>query len=137
MNQLLKSVINQIKPSQDESKEIEDLASELIDKTNNLNSAKFDSMIVGSVAKGTFLKGADIDIFLKFNNDIDNILDDALKKNPLNPSALTLKGLSELEKNNPDLTIEYWNKTLPLLGSQKEKTELIGLIEAVKKRKNQ
>ena len=34
----------------------------------------------------------------KFNNDIDNILDDALTKNPLNPSALTLKGLSELEK---------------------------------------
>ena len=47
MNQLLKSVINQIKPNEDESKEIEDLAIELIDKANNLNSAKFDSMIVG------------------------------------------------------------------------------------------
>jgi hypothetical protein len=91
-----------------------------------------DGNIIAEYAQTLFLSQG-----RKFNNDIDNILDDALKKNPLNPSALTLKGLSELEKNNPDLTIEYWNKTLPLLGSQKEKTELIGLIEAVKKRKNQ
>ena len=91
-----------------------------------------DGNIIAEYAQTSFLSQG-----RKFNNDIDNILDDALKKNPLNPSALTLKGLSELEKNNPDLTIEYWNKTLPLLGSQKEKTELIGLIEAVKKRKNQ
>ena len=91
-----------------------------------------DGNIIAEYAQTLFLSQG-----RKFNNDIDNILDDALKKNPLNPSALTLKGLSELEKNNPDLTIEYWNKTLPLLGSKKEKTELIGLIEAVKKRKNQ
>ena len=91
-----------------------------------------DGNIIAEYAQTLFLSQG-----RKFNNDIDNILDDALKKNTLNPSALTLKGLSELEKNNPDLTVEYWNKTLPLLGSQKEKTELIGLIEAVKKRKNQ
>jgi cytochrome c-type biogenesis protein CcmH/NrfG len=91
-----------------------------------------DGNIIAEYAQTLFLSQG-----RKFNNDIDNILDDALTKNPLNPSALTLKGLSELEKNNPDLTVEYWNKTLPLFGSQKEKTELIGLIEAVKKRKNQ
>ena len=90
-----------------------------------------DGNIIAEYAQTLFLSQG-----RKFNNDIDNILDDALKKNPLNPSALTLKGLSELEKNNPDLTKEYWNKTLPLLSSQKENTELISLIEAVKKRKN-
>ena len=97
MNQLLKSVINQIKPSKDESKEIEDLASELIDKTNNLNGAKFDSMIVGSVAKGTFLKGADIDIFLKFDNDID------LKKEGLHIAKKIIPNGRELYAQHPYL----------------------------------
>ena len=101
MNQLLKSVINQIKPSEGESKKIEDLASELIDKTNNLNSAKFDSMIVGSVAKGTFLKGADIDIFLKFNSDID------LKKEGLHIAKKIIPNGRELYAQHPYLCLLY------------------------------
>ena len=97
MNQLLKSVINQIKPSEDEIKEIENLAIELRDKANNLNSSKFDSMIVGSVAKGTFLKGADIDLFLKFNNDTD------LKKEGLHIAKKILPNGRELYAQHPYL----------------------------------
>ena len=73
----------------------------------------------------------------KFNDSIYILLEEAVKKNPNNPSALTLKGLAELEKSNPQLTIQLWNKAIPLLNSEKEKDDLRSLIEAVKKRKNQ
>ena len=73
----------------------------------------------------------------KFNDSIYILLEEAVKKNPKNPSALTLKGLAELEKSNPQLTIQLWNQAIPLLNSEKEKDDLRSLIEAVKKRKNQ
>ena len=73
----------------------------------------------------------------KFNDSIYILLEEAVKKNPNNPSALTLKGLAELEKSNPQLTIQLWNQAIPLLNSEKEKDDLRSLIEAVKKRKNQ
>ena len=73
----------------------------------------------------------------KFNDSIYILLEEALKKKPNNPSALTLKGLAELEKSNPQLTIQLWNQAITLLNSEKEKDDLRSLIEAVKKRKNQ
>ena len=73
----------------------------------------------------------------KFNDSIYILLEEAVKKNPNNPSALTLKGLAELEKSNPQLTIQLWNQAIPLLNSEKEKDDLRSLIEAVKKRRNQ
>tara|TARA_B100000214_G_scaffold200137_1_gene144938 strand:+ start:914 stop:1576 length:663 start_codon:yes stop_codon:yes gene_type:complete len=73
----------------------------------------------------------------KFDDVLDSLLTESLNKNPDNPSALTLKGLMELEKNNPKLTIEFWNKAITLLDSEKEKDDLRALIKAVKKRKNQ
>ena len=97
MNQLLKTVINQIKPNEGESKEIVDLASELRDKANSLSDKKFDSMIVGSVAKGTFLKGADIDIFLKFSTTAD------LKKEGLSIAKKILPNGRELYAQHPYL----------------------------------
>ena len=73
----------------------------------------------------------------KFNDLLETLLDESLKKTPDNPSALTLKGLSELEKNNLRNTIELWNKAIVFLNSEKEKNDLKALIEVVKKRKNQ
>ena len=73
----------------------------------------------------------------KFDDIHDNLLTESLSKNPDNPSTLTLKGLLELEKNNPKLTIELWNKAITLLNSEKEKDDLRALIKAVKKGKNQ
>ena len=73
----------------------------------------------------------------KLDDSIYVLLKEALKKNPNNPSALTLLGLAELENNNPSLTIELWNRAIPLLNTEKEKNDLIALIEAVKKGKNQ
>ena len=73
----------------------------------------------------------------EFNDSIYILLEEAVKKNPNNPSALNLKGLAELEKSNPKLTIQLWNQAIPFLNSEKEKDDLRSLIEAVKKRKNQ
>ena len=73
----------------------------------------------------------------KLDDSIYVLLKEALKKSPNNPSALTLLGLAELENNNPSLTIELWNRAIPLLNNEKEKNDLTALIEAVKKEKNQ
>ena len=73
----------------------------------------------------------------KLDDSIYVLLKEALKKSPNNPSALTLLGLAELENNNPSLTIELWNRAIPLLNTEKEKNDLTALIEAVKKGKNQ
>ena len=73
----------------------------------------------------------------KFNDFLEILLDESLKKTPNNPSALTLKGLSELEKNNLKNTIELWDRAIVFLNSEKEKNDLKALIEVVKKRKNQ
>ena len=73
----------------------------------------------------------------KFNDFLEILLDESLKKTPNNPSALTLKGLSDLEKNNLKNTIELWNRAIVFLNSEKEKNDLKALIEVVKKRKNQ
>ena len=73
----------------------------------------------------------------KLDDSIYVLLKEALRKSPNNPSALTLLGLAELENNNPSLTVELWNRAIPLLNSEKEKNDLTALIEAVKKGKNQ
>ena len=73
----------------------------------------------------------------QFDELLDELLTESLTRNQDNPSALTLKGLMELEKDNPKLTIELWNKAITLLNTEKEKDDLRALIEAVKKRRNQ
>ena len=91
-----------------------------------------DENVIAEYAQVLFLGGD-----RQFNNQIETLLNEVLKKNQNNPSALTLKGLSELEKNNTLLTIELWNRAIPFLNSEKEKNDLKALIEAVKKGKNQ
>jgi cytochrome c-type biogenesis protein CcmH/NrfG len=91
-----------------------------------------DENVIAEYAQVLFL-GSD----RKFNKQIELLLDEVLEKNQNNPSALTLKGLSELEKNNISLTVELWNRAIPFLNSEKEKNDLKSLIEAVKKGKNQ
>ena len=93
---------------------------------------ELDGDIISEYAQVLFISNG-----RKFKDPIDSLLQEALNKNPNNPSALTLKGLAELEKNNPTLTIELWTKALPFLNSEKEESDLNVLIDAVKKRKNQ
>ena len=65
MIEILQEVLEKGKPDKKEEARITGLAKELLDKANK-NGSDFKALIVGSVAKETFLKGADIDLFLKF-----------------------------------------------------------------------
>ena len=105
-----------------------DLYKEIYNRFGN----DLDGEVVAEYAQVLFMSAG-----RKFSDTVYILLEEALKKNPNNPSALTLKGLAELEKSNPQLTIQLWNQAIPLLNSEKEKDDLRSLIEAVKKRKNQ
>ena len=93
---------------------------------------ELDGNVIAEFAQVLFLSNE-----RKFNERLKKVLDEALTKNPNNPSALTLKGLFELENNNVSSTIDLWNRAVPFLNSEKERNDLKALIEAVKKRKNQ
>lgn len=93
---------------------------------------ELDGNVIAEFAQVLFLSNEK-----KFDERLKTVLDEALLKNPNNPSALTLKGLFELENNNISLTIDLWNRAVPFLNSEKERNDLKALIEAVKKRKNQ
>ena len=93
---------------------------------------ELDGNIIAEFAQVLFLSNEK-----KFDERLKIVLDEALIKNPNNPSALTLKGLFELENNNISTTIDLWNRAVPFLNSEKERNDLKALIEAVKKRKNQ
>lgn len=106
----------------------EDVYEEIYDRYGD----ELDGDIIAEYAQVLFIsKGR------KFNDSVYILLKEALLKSPNNPSALTLQGLAELENKNPRLTIELWNRAIPLLNSEKEKNDLRALIEAVKKGKNQ
>ena len=105
-----------------------DLYMEIYDRFGS----ELDGEVVAEYAQVLFMSEG-----RKFNDLVYILLEEALKKNPNNPSALTLKGLGELEKSKPELTIQLWNQAIPLLNTKKEKDDLRSLIEAVKKRKNQ
>ena len=106
----------------------EDVYEEIYDRYGD----ELDGDIIAEYAQVLFIsKGR------KFNDSVYALLKEALLKSPNNPSALTLQGLAELENKNPRLTIDLWNRAIPLLNSEKEKNDLRALIEAVKKGKNQ
>ena len=93
---------------------------------------ELDGNVIAEFAQVLFLSNE-----RKFDERLKMLLDEALIKNPNNPSALTLKGLFELENNNISSTIDLWNRAVPFLNSEKERNDLKALIAAVKKRKNQ
>ena len=93
---------------------------------------ELDGNVIAEFAQVLFLSNE-----RKFDERLKILLDEALIKNPNNPSTLTLKGLFELENNNVSSTIDLWNRAVPFLNSEKERNDLKALIEAVKKRKNQ
>ena len=93
---------------------------------------ELDGNVIAEFAQVLFLSNE-----RKFDERLKILLDEALIKNPNNPSALTLKGLFELENNNVSSTIDLWNRAVPFLNSDKERNDLMALIKAVKKRKNQ
>ena len=108
------------------------LSREVYEEIYDRFQKELDGNVIAEFAQVLFLSNEK-----KFDERLKTVLDEALLKNPNNPSALTLKGLFELENNNISSTIDLWNRAVPFLNSEKERNDLKALIEAVKKRKNQ
>ena len=83
---------------------------------------ELDGNVIAEFAQVLFLSNEK-----KFDERLKTVLDEALLKNPNNPSALTLKGLFELENNNISSTIDLWNRAVPFLNSEKERNDLKAL----------
>ncbi len=64
------SVLKKIKPTEEENEKVKSLSNRLISAINEIakeNNIDAEAVLVGSVAKGTWLSGkADVDIFIKF-----------------------------------------------------------------------
>ena len=97
MNQILVEVLEKIRPDENESKKIDELSQNLIDKVNAIDGVNIEPLIVGSVAKGTNLKGADVDLFIKFDTETN------LKENGLNIARKILPEGKELYAQHPYL----------------------------------
>ncbi|MFH1323805.1 MAG: CCA tRNA nucleotidyltransferase [Nanoarchaeota archaeon] len=96
MKQILQNVLDRIKPTEKEEKEVQDRIKFILNKINhNLKDAK--AILGGSGIKGTWLKPAnDADIFVKFNYkkyksrsaEISAILENTLKKKSMKVTKL-------------------------------------------------
>ena len=64
MKEILNEVLEKILPGENEKRKIDKIYSILKDKVIKQG---LEPLIVGSIAKGTNLKGADIDLFIRFN----------------------------------------------------------------------
>ena len=94
MKQLLNEVLEEIKPN---TKETENYSVIIKDLTNKVTETNVETIIVGSIAKGTNLRGADIDLFIKFESETD------LKKEGLDLARKILPNGKELYAQHPYL----------------------------------
>ncbi len=95
MTEILQEVLKRVRPGEKELARIGQLSQRLLDGASG--DSNFNPLIVGSVAKGTFLKGADIDLFLKFKSGTD------LKKEGLKAARKILPDGKELYAQHPYL----------------------------------
>ena len=94
MKQLLNEVLEEIKPN---AKETENYSVIIKDLTNKVTETNVETIVVGSIAKGTNLRGADIDLFIKFESETD------LKKEGLDLARKILPNGKELYAQHPYL----------------------------------
>ena len=78
MKKILNDVLEKIRPNENEKEKINRIYRTLKDKVIEEGA---EPLIVGSIAKGTNLKGADIDLFIKFDENI-NLKKEGLKMGP-------------------------------------------------------
>jgi tRNA nucleotidyltransferase (CCA-adding enzyme) len=106
---IFENVLKAITPTEEEEIVVQNLVKEIlsiIDQTARIRNIPAQALLVGSVAKGTWLQGkADIDIFISFPLEYD---EEDLKKNGLNLGKECVKQLKgEYEKryaSHPYLT---------------------------------
>ena len=69
-DELEKEVLDKLKPSEREVKEVKGVSQQLEEEINEMTSDEIKTKLVGSVAKDTFLRDPDIDMFVLFPQDI-------------------------------------------------------------------
>ena len=94
MKKLLNEVLEEIKPNAEETENYSVIISDL---TNKARETEIEPILVGSIAKSTNLKGADIDLFIKFEGETD------LKKEGLDIARRILPNGKELYAQHPYL----------------------------------
>ena len=100
MKKILNDVLEKIRPNENEKEKIARIYKTLKDK---VIEEGVEPLIVGSIAKGTNLKGADIDLFIKFDENIN------LKKEGLKIARKILPNGKELYAQHPYLRGEIEN----------------------------
>ena len=97
MKDIITKALKQVEPKLEEKERLLNLKDKIMSQINSLNDTSFETKIVGSVAKGTYLEGTDIDIFLAFKEATD------LKKEGLSIARKILPDGKELYAQHPYL----------------------------------
>ena len=69
MSEIIKEVLSEIVPQTERRQKIIETADKILKKANKIAPDGVEAMLVGSVAKNTFLADVDIDVFLRFPID--------------------------------------------------------------------
>jgi len=92
------------------------------------------------IPKGIFAEYAQT-LFLKENNnfsqEVENALQIALEKSPLNPIALSLEGVKHFQSGEIDLALSSWEKAKENTNNEKEKLSIQEAISTIKSIKNE
>lgn len=97
MKELVKEALKRVEPKLDEKERLLNLKDNIINKINKLGIKSVEPKVVGSIAKGTYLEGTDIDIFLVFQKGTD------LKEQGLTIARKILPDGKELYAQHPYL----------------------------------
>ena len=97
MKEIIKEALKQVEPKLEERKKVINLKDKILNEINGLEISNIEPKVVGSIAKGTFLEGTDIDIFLVFQKGTD------LKKEGLRIARKILPDGKELYAQHPYL----------------------------------
>ena len=97
MKEIIGEALKQVEPELEEKEKLLNLKEKILSEINDLGIANIEAKVVGSIAKGTFLEGTDIDIFLVFQKGTN------LKKEGLDVARRILPNGKELYAQHPYL----------------------------------
>mgnify|MGYP006232940937 FL=1 len=97
MKKVIEKALSEVEPTVNEREKLLGLKENILKRINELELTEVEPKVVGSVAKGTFLRGADIDIFLIFKKGTN------LKKKGLKIARKILPNGKELYAQHPYL----------------------------------
>jgi len=97
VKELIEEALKQVEPKLEEREKLLKLKDKILNEINNLGITNIEPKVVGSIAKGTFLEGTDIDIFLVFQKGTN------LKKEGLKVARKILPNGKELYAQHPYL----------------------------------